>query len=443
MRPGGDTELYLGALGDLGPRLAADPEWMRPIREAAIARFREIGFPTTREEDWKYTNVGPWVGTRPGASLRPDASPTPRAIPAIVGETDVAARLVFVDGRFAADASTVAALPPGCRVGRLSDAIAAGDPEVGRHLARHASFDANGFTALSTALLQDGAFVVLPDRAIVEKPIEVVFAASSHGAEPTAYPRLLVVCGRESQATLVELHRAESGSGALANSVGEIVLGDAAALGHVRVVDDAGTAAHIATTEVVQGRDSRYASSSLSIRGKFVRQNLNVRLAGEGAACSLDGLYLAAGRDFVDNHTFVDHVVPHCTSRELYKGILAGSSRAVFNGKVIVQPSAQKSDAQQTNRNLLLSGRAEIDTKPELQIFADDVKCAHGVAIGQLDEQALFYLKSRGIGETAGRHVLTLGFGNEMIERIGLAAVRPALERLLAERLDADLLEDR
>lgn len=435
----GGVEAYRAELAGLEARLKSDPPWMRPIREAAAARFRELGFPTTREEDWKYTNVAPWLGSRPAPadSARDAASRAAGLLPA----AELAARVVVVDGRFAPEASELGA-PSGCRVGSLADAVARGDAEVGRHLARHASFDRNGFTALSTALFRDGAFVVVPDGARLDRPIEVVFV-STGACGDVAYPRLLVVCGRESRATVIETHRSESASRALANAVAEIVLDDGAGLDHVRVVADAGRAAHVATTEVVQGRDSRYASSALSLRGVFVRHGLNVRLDGEGATCSLDGLYLAAGDDLVDNHTAIDHAVPHGTSRQLYKGILAGRARAVFNGKVLVRPGAQKSDAQQTNRNLLLSARAEIDTKPELQIFADDVKCAHGAAVGQLDPQALFYMKSRGIGDVAGRKLLTMGFANEMASRIAVESLRPVVGRLVAERLDAELSEDR
>ncbi len=435
-----DTTPYLRELEGVGARRSGDPEWMRGLREAATARFREIGFPTPRDEDWKYTNVTSWVNhggpvrcvvvTGFGPASRPES-------------VDLCAEIVFRDGRYDAAASTLTSLPEGCRVGRISDAIAAGDAEVGRHLARHASFDRNGFTALSTAMLQDGAYVVLAPRTSVPAPIAVTFETTALCAETSLHPRMLVVCGAESRAAIVECHRAEGGSRVLVNAVGELVLEEGAALDHVRVIADEGGAAHVATTEVVQGRDSRYASSALSLRGSFVRHDVNVRLSGEGAECSLDGLYLAGGRDFVDHHTTIDHAVPHCASRELYKGILGGEARAVFNGKVIVRAHAQKSDAQQTNRNLLLSGRAEIDTKPELQIFADDVKCAHGAAIGQLDDQALFYLKSRGVGERLGRHLLTLGFGQEMVDRIAVPSLHPWLGRALSDRLRADLTEDR
>jgi Fe-S cluster assembly protein SufD len=208
------------------------------------------------------------------------------------------------------------------------------------------------------------------------------------------------------------------------------------------VVRDAARAAHVGTTAVVQGRDSRYGSTTLALRAAFLRHELDVRIEGEGAQCSLDGLYLAAGRDFVDNHTSIDHAVPNGTSRELYKGVLGGEARGVFNGKVIVRPDAQKSDAQQTNKNLLLSARAEIDTKPELQILADDVKCAHGAAIGQPDPEAVFYLKSRGIGDAAGRKLLTRGFVDEVARRIVPLAVRAALERAVFERLDQLFAEE-
>jgi Fe-S cluster assembly protein SufD len=228
----------------------------------------------------------------------------------------------------------------------------------------------------------------------------------------------------------------------LTNAVAEIVLGEGSRLGHVRLVRDGAGGSHVATTAVVLGRDSLYASTALALRASFCRHELDVRIAGEGALCSLNGLYLVAGKDFVDNHTSIEHAVPHGTSRELYKGVLAGEARAVFNGKVIVRPNAQKSDAQQTNKNLLLSARAEIDSKPELQILADDVKCTHGAAIGQLDPDAVFYLKSRGIGDSAGRRLLMRGFANEVVQRIPPDALRAAVEAAVFERLEEIFAEE-
>jgi Fe-S cluster assembly protein SufD len=418
------------------------PRWIAAVREAAIARFAEIGFPTTREEDWKYTNVSRVVSVPYRTAIeRGDRSVDERFREVSLIGDGAMARLVFVDGCFVKSASNFGRLPGGVRVESLADALARDGGSLASHLARHAAFDRNGFTALSTAFLDDGAVVWVPQGIKLERPIELVFA--SRGGQTVAHPRVLVVCGRQSRVALVEQYAAAGDGSSLTNAVGEFVLEEGSALDHVRLVREGERKSHVATTEVLQGRDSRYRSLVVSVGAAFLRHNLNVTLGAEGAHCVLDGLYLAAGKDFVDHHTAIDHAVPHGTSRELYKGIIGGEAKAVFNGKVIVREDAQRSDAQQTNKNLLLSERAEIDSKPELQILADDVKCAHGAAIGQLDPEALFYLASRGLGEAVSRRLLTRGFASEVIQRVPIGELQPALERILDERLERVLGEGR
>lgn len=438
MAAGTAREHYLSQFERL--TAAQGPSWLRVLREAAIARFAEIGFPTPREEDWKYTNVGPVVKTpfQPAVDRAADAAAA-RIVTELAGASPAGARLVFVNGLYSEALSSRGRLPAGTKVESLSAAMARGDAELEGHLARHAAYDQNGFTALSTAFLRDGAFLHVPEGESLEEPIELVFLSSAGKGEIVAHPRTLVVCGRRSRASIVEIYASAADGTSFANAVVEVVLGDGARLEHVKLLRESDRAAHVATTQVVQGRDSIYKSSSIALRAGFARNSVNVVLAAEGAECSLDGLYVTGGEQFVDNHTAVEHRVPHGTSRELYKGILGGKSRAVFNGKVIVRPGAQKTDAQQTNKNLLLSDRAEVDTKPELQIHADDVKCAHGAAIGQLDPDALFYLKSRGLGELAGRRLLTYGFATEVIRRIGIASVLPALERSVTTRIEEEI----
>ncbi|HSD10788.1 MAG TPA: Fe-S cluster assembly protein SufD [Candidatus Binatia bacterium] len=439
------TEHFVGDFQKLVSRADRPvPPWVSAVREAAIARFAEIGFPTTREEDWKYTNVSRLVSVPYRAAIKHGERPVDAGLreASLVGDGAVA-RLVFVNGGFVKGASDLDRLPPGVRVESLAATLARDGESVAHHLARHAAFDRNGFTALSTAFLDDGAFVFVSDGVELERPIELVFASSGGGGEVVAHPRLLVVCGSQSRAMLVEQYVATGDGSTLTNAVGEVVLEEGARFDHVRLVREGERGAHVATTEVVQGRDSRYRSLAIVLGAAFLRHNLNVTLGAEGAECVLDGLYLAAGKDFVDHHTAIDHAVPHGTSRELYKGIVAGEAKAVFNGKVIVRANAQKSDAQQTNKNLLLSDRAEVDSKPELQILADDVKCAHGAAIGQLDPDALFYLASRGIGEALSRRLLTHGFAAEVIQRVPIPELRPVLERILVERLERGLVEDR
>lgn len=438
MAAAGEREHYLSQFEKSAG--AAGPAWLRSIREAAMSRFAEIGFPTPREEDWKYTNVLPVVKTpfQP-APERATNGGVSRVVADLVGERAKGSRLVFVNGVFCEELSSLGRLPEGVRVESLARAAARGEEVVERHLARHARYDQNGFTALSTAFLRDGALVIVPEGKVVEEPIEVLFVSSAAKGEIVAHPRTLVVCGRGSRAALIEVYTSAANGLSLTNAVVEVVLADGARLEHLKLLRESNQAAHVATTEVAQGRDSVYRSSSIALDASFARNNLNVTLEAEGAECSLDGLYMAGGEQFIDNHTSIDHRVPHGTSRELYKGVLGGKSRAVFNGKVIVRPGAQKTDAQQTNKNLLLSDRAEVDTKPELQIHADDVKCAHGAAIGQLDPEALFYLRSRGFGEVSGRRLLTAGFANEVTHRVGIAAVLPLLERLVSARLEQEI----
>jgi Fe-S cluster assembly protein SufD len=425
-------------------RSRRDPTWIRPMREAAISRFAEVGFPTPREEDWKYTNVSRVVGVplrhafELAAELRDRATISARELAEAASP-----RLVFVNGRFAPDQSSTAHLPPGVRVESLAAALVSDGEAIEQNLSHRARADGNGFTALSTAFLEDGAFVRFADGAVCDRPIELVFVTSAANGDVLAQPRVLVVCGRRSRGTLIESYLSLDDGAALSNAVSEVALDDGAELEHVRVVRDAPRAAHVATTAVVQGRESRYHAWALVFESAFLRHDLHVVLEAAGARCALDGLYLASGADFVDNHTAIDHAASHGTSRELYKGILSGRARAVFNGKVVVRPGAQKTDARQTNKNLLLSGNAEIDTKPELQILADDVKCAHGAAIGQLDPDALFYLKSRGIGDAGARRLLTHGFGAEVIQRVPSEPLRAKLEQALLERLARDRVEER
>ena len=430
------TDRYVGDFRRFASRAAADtPSWLAGVRDTAISRFAERGFPTTREEDWKYTNVAPLVSSPLRSVFDLGEAPRLDVDTSLLGE-GASARLVFVDGRFSSAASDVAKLPAGLRVTTIAAALRDGNDLVERHLARHVTGERSAFAALSTAFLEDGAFVDVADGAAVDEPVELVFVSSGRQGDVAIYPRLLLVAGRRSRACLVERFLSDGGAATLSSPVAEIVLDEDAALDHVRIVAEAPANGHVATSLVVAARSARYASTALALGGRFCRHDFEVRLAGEGAECSLDGLYVACGTDLVDNHTTIDHAVPHGTSRELYKGILAGKAKGVFNGKVIVRPNAQRSDAKQTNKNLLLSRAAEIDTKPELQIFADDVKCAHGAAIGQLDPQALFYLESRGIGEEAGRRLLTRGFASELLDRIANGSVRAAVERPVFERVE-------
>ena len=433
-----ETETYLADFDRLAQAAPGrEPSWLRERRQAAIARFAAVGFPTTRQEDWKYTSVAP-IARQPFhvAAAAPEVVLPAALAPFSFGQPSWS-ELVFVDGRYAPALSHLAGLPAGVRVASLAEALASGEDLLEQHLGRHADDAASGFTALNTALLHDGALVYVPRGRTVEAPIHLVFVSTARDPLAATHPRVLVVLDRASEATVVESYVALGAGTYLTNAVSELVLGEGASLAHYKVMRESTAAYHIGTTEVYQPRDSVLTSFSIAMGAQLARNALNVLLDAEGADCTLHGLYLVDGTRHVDNHTAVDHAKPHGTSRELYKGILDGKARAVFNGKVVVRPDAQKTDAQQTNRNILLSEDATIDTKPELQIFADDVKCAHGATVGQLDPEQLFYLISRGIPERAARNLLTYAFGASVIERIPVRSVVERLERTVMAQTGA------
>ncbi|MGH7263920.1 MAG: Fe-S cluster assembly protein SufD, partial [Candidatus Rokuibacteriota bacterium] len=412
---------------------AGSPSWLRGLRQAAIARFAELGFPTVREEAWRYTSVAPLVE----AGLRPARDEAPDTLDAdVLARVDLGGarwpRLVFVDGRFSATLSSVPALPTGARVTSLAEALAADGRLVEAHLGRHAAFGGDGFTALNTAFARDGAVVVLPAGVRLPEPVHLVFVAT---AGVLAQPRTLVVAGHGSEATIVEHYLGLAGPAALTSAVTEVVVGDGALVHHYTLHEQGERAFHVGTLQVDQDRDSAFRACSATMGGRLVRSNLGVLLRAEGASCVLDGLYAIGGRQHVDNHVTVDHAAPRCASQQLYKGILDGRSRAVFNGRILVRRDAQKTDANQTNKTLLLAEGPEAYSKPQLEIFADDVRCTHGAAEGQLAEDAIFYLKSRGLREETARTLLTYGFAREVIDRIPLEPVRVRLDGRLLARL--------
>jgi Fe-S cluster assembly protein SufD len=354
--------------------------WVQELREAAFQRFAELGFPTTREEEWRFTNVAP-IARGQWAVGRADGHP--------------------------------------------------GD-ETQPHLAKHARYEQNAFVALNTAFLGEVSFHRVSRGAVVEKPIEIRHRAGQGMALPQArHPRTLIVVGADAHCTIVETYE---GTGAyLTNAVTEIVAGDGAVIDHYKVQRESPEAFHVATMQVTLGRSVNFSSHSIALGGALVRNDANATLS-EGAEATLNGLYIVNGRQHVDNHTEIDHSQPHGTSHELYKGILDGKASAVFNGRIIVRKNAQKTDSKQTNKNLVLSDEAVINTKPELQIFADDVRCTHGATIGQLDAESLFYLQSRGIGKSQGRDLLTYAFAQDILDRVKVAELKTYLETVLFEK---------
>lgn len=407
------------------------------IRKEAIGRFAELGFPTTKNEEWKYTDVSPLTRLR--------FQPVLQYAGEGVSKKDIerfrlgiqdSHVLVCVNGHFSRELSAIGKIPAGVRLGGLAEEIRSGNQLVEQYLARKAKYENDSFTALSTAFLMDGIFVRVPDGVVVDRPIHVIFISQNQDTEVVVHPRTLVVAGKSSQAAFVESHVSLSSRPYFTNVVTEIVLGENAVVEYDKVQMDSTSAFHISTTHVYQERNSNFASNAITFGGLFVRNNITAVLDGEGSEATLNGLYLATGEQLVDNHTTIDHAKPHCPSHELYKGILAGKSRGVFNGKIFVRKEAQKTDAKQTNKNLVLSDEASIDTKPQLEIFADDVKCTHGATIGQLDDEALFYLRSRGVGLEKARDILIYAFASDVVDKIKVAEMRETLQAMLHDRLE-------
>ena len=412
--------------------------WTRALREAALSRFSELGAPTTKDEDWKYTNVSPIarIPFRPAPfeSSGVGGDQLARSGLAWLAES----RLVCVNGRFSPELSFLEKLPSEVKVGSLKSVLSHEREIVEAHLGKHASYQNHPFVALNTAFMQDGVFVYVPKGTVVAKPIHLLFIATRTADPIVAYPRNLIVLEENSQATILESYSALEEHVYFTNGVTEIVLGDHAVLDHTKLERESQNAFHIARLQVHQARNATLFSHLVSTGGSLVRNEVNTVLDGEGGECILDGLFIVDGRQHVDNRTRIDHVQPHCSSRELYKGILGGSAQGVFNGKIYVHPSAAKTDARQTNNNLLLSKSAAIDTKPQLEIYNNDVKCTHGSTIGQIDAQALFYLRTRGLAEKEARRLLTYAFASEVIGRVKMERVRLQLENWLLARFQGN-----
>lgn len=416
---------------------SGDPAWVQSIRRDALGRFRELGFPTVREEQWKYTSV------RRIEDANFDLAPS-HALPRIkkerIGQLSTCPlrwyRLVFVNGMYSKELSDVSDLPRAFHIRTIREGMRTEPEMIEHYLAQRATYDGNGFTALNTAFIQDGVFVYIPDGEELEKPLELVFLTYSGNGNIMSQPRNLILFGKSSRATLVESYYSFSDQRYFTNVVTEVVLGEGAMCDYLRFQRESRLAFHISTTQVEVGRNSTFSSVVVDVGGKLVRNNLNVELVEEGAECDLNGLYLTSDDQHVDNHTLIEHPKPNGTSHQLYKGILDGSSTAVFGGKIFVHQDAQKTNAHQTNKNLLLSEHATADTKPQLEIFADDVKCTHGAAVGQIDDDSIFYLKSRGLPDAKARQIFSYGFANEVLERIKVPSLRAELNKIVLDQFE-------
>jgi Fe-S cluster assembly protein SufD len=395
------------------------------LRQAARARLQSLPMPTARTEDWRFTNIVPLLDIPfelPGAAPSID----PAVLPAL--PTPDTLRLVFVNGCYAKSLSSHASLPSWVQVGPLAN------PEITpKSLTQIASGPDQVFTALNTSFLHDGAFVAIHAGTTVAQPIEIFYVSQPSSKPIVTNPRTLVLVGDHAQATIVERFFSAGEGVYFTNAVTEMVLAENAIVEHVKVQEEGAQAYHVANTQVIQAGCSNFTTHYLALGGSLVRNEVRIRFDGEHAEATVNGLYLAAGKQHIDNFTVIDHAKPNCASHELYKGILDDQSHGVFNGKILVRKDAQKTDAKQTNKVLLLSDNATINTKPQLEIFADDVKCTHGATVGQLDATQLFYLQSRGIPLDEARRLLTFAFANDIVGRLKIEALRGELEKLIVK----------
>lgn len=405
-------------------------EWLARRRAEARADFLRMGLPTTKHEEWRYTPLREFAETDFAVRASTNDIPELDRHPIFGIE---AFRLVFRNGRFEADA-TLGTCPEGVRVERLADALAREDPVVRDHLGQYAKSHEHPFVALNTALFEDGVVIHVAKNAVVARPIHLVFASKAEDLPFATHPRVLIVVEPGAEATVLESHLGFGGT-YFSNPVVEVVVGANAKFEHTKVQDESLDAYHIATIDGLQFGDSVFTSNSVQYGAKLGRTDLNVFLNGQNVECWLNGVYVGTGAQLLDNHTRLDHAQPNGNSFEVYKGILDERSNGVFNGKIYVHQDAQKTDAKQTNQALLLSGNATIETKPQLEIYADDVKCTHGATVGQLDAEAMFYLRSRGIPEPTAKSLLTYAFASEVLERIGNESVREITERMLYAKL--------
>ncbi|NBD07629.1 Fe-S cluster assembly protein SufD [Corallococcus silvisoli] len=409
------------------------PAWLRSLRAEGLGQFQARGLPTSKDEEWKYTPVST-LSAHPFQPVR-DVSAGDDVAQAVARLALPGPRLVFVDGRFVPALSVLAGLPRGVVLKPLSQALREDGALLEETLGQRARAAAHAFTSLNAALLEEGALLTLAPRALSEVPVQLLFLARGGDGPVLASPRVVVVAGEGSEATLVETYASLGAGATFTNAVTEVSLGDNASLRHFKLQAEGDSAVHLGGLYSRQGRDSRFQSHAFSFGGALARNEVHAAFAGEGGECVLNGLFVGRGTQHLDNRTDLDHAVPHCTSRELYKGVLDDRARGTFHGKIRVREDAQKTDASQTSRNLLLSEGAQVDARPQLEIFADDVKCAHGTAVGRLDDTALFYLRSRGISRLDAERMLTQAFASELVRAVPEGPVRARVEELLAWKL--------
>ena len=418
-------------------------DWFSKQRQSAFDIFQESGFPNTRVEDWKYTDVKPIAKNTFSNITESNVASDNNEIDEILIKDLDCVNLVFINGAYSEKYSDIKNISSKIVIKSMADALINDESLLKKHLTKHINQELNSFTALNTAFIQDGAYINISANTNIDKPINITYISRDSNHPFVTHPRNLIVMGENSNATVIENYVGSGKVNYFTNSVTETVLLQGAVLKHYKIQQEGSSAFHIASLNTSQSKDSRFESHLVSIGGALVRNNINASLNEEGAEIIMNGLYMTEDVQHVDNHTRVDHLKPHTQSHQNYRGVLNGKSRGVFNGKVVVHPQAQKIEAYQNNANLLLSDDAEIDTKPELEIYADDVKCTHGATVGQLDDDMLFYLRSRAVDEKTARSLLTYAFADEVISEINIKEIQNKLERLIIGRLpDSSLIRE-
>jgi Fe-S cluster assembly protein SufD len=416
---------------------ASKPAWIFPLRKAGMARFAELGFPTLHHEDWRFTNLAPLVKLpfRPVFESFGDGLTKETLAPLTFGHLE-ATRLVFVNGHYIQALSSNSLAEDGLKIKSLAAALLEDSALLEKHLGRYAQDPGNPFSALNTAFFQDGGYIHITSGRVPGRPVHLIFVSTTSEPGTTVQPRNLIIVEKNSRATVIESYVSTTDSAYLTNAVTELVLEDGAALEHCKFQNESLSAFHLATIHAKLGRKSNLIAHSIATGARLSRNNIRTHLVAEGVECVLNGLYLTQDEQLADHHMIVEHAQPHCNSHEYYNGILDGRSKGVFHGRILVRQPAQKTDAKQTNKNLLLSDDATVDTKPQLEIYADDVKCTHGATIGQLNEESIFYLRARGIGAERAKHMLIHAFAGEIIDRIRYVPLREELDRVIWDRLE-------
>jgi Fe-S cluster assembly protein SufD len=419
---------YLDTFEHFSRGAATQLGWLKALRQEGFARFSETGFPTTHDEDWRFTNISAIAQTpfEIAPRTRIKASDLDQ-----FGLAGFECLLVFVNGRYSSELSHVPNLGTGVKVTSLAEQISTDAAAVEKHLGQYLNIQRDSFAALNTAFIEDGVYVHVARNTALKTPIYVLYVSAPGGSPVMDHPRNLIVVEESAEATVVEDYVSLGEGSAFSNAVTEVVAESNAIVSHYMLVRAAASSYNVSTLRIQQARSSNVSTHSLLLSGSILRNNVHPVLAGEGGECLINGLFMVNSGQTMDNYMLVEHAAPHCASRQFYNGVLNGQGHGVFHGRIIVHKDAQKTDAKQTNRNLLLSDDAQIDTKPQLEIYADDVKCTHGATIGQVEENALFYLRSRGLDEAAAKHLLLLAFANECLDRMNSEQMRAYIEALV------------